>query len=163
MKMSRGWRARPASSTRTRLDGSAESRLANAHPAEPPPTMRKSCSARRMLVTDDLRQLVPLHALPDLRTELPFEGLGARVAVLPDALGLRERIEAARRGDEIGVLAGTEPDEGVQAPRDRAPPAPVVAHDLADPCKPDRTHGVPGADLDGGQTGHDVVPVPAVA
>ncbi len=42
MKTSHSESGRPASSTSTRVDGSALSRFASTQPAEPPPTMMKS-------------------------------------------------------------------------------------------------------------------------
>ena len=42
MKTSQGQSGRPASSTSTLVHGSADSRLASALPAEPPPTITKS-------------------------------------------------------------------------------------------------------------------------
>src|SRR3954469_24556188 len=50
MKTSHHESVRPASSTSTRFDGSAERRLASAHPAEPPPTMMKSNSVATRLI-----------------------------------------------------------------------------------------------------------------
>src|SRR4051794_2239029 len=63
MKTSKRQSRRPASTTRTRTEGSADSRLARAQPADPPPTITKSytptaCHLRsviRDLMTDILR------------------------------------------------------------------------------------------------------------
>src|ERR1035437_6342213 len=56
MRTSHSESLRPASRTRTLLAGSAESRVANAQPAEPPPTMTKSFG------TDVIAQLTPVPA-----------------------------------------------------------------------------------------------------
>src|ERR1035437_360931 len=56
MRTSHSESLRPAARTRTLLAGSAESRFANAQPAEPPPTMTKSFG------TDVIAQLTPVPA-----------------------------------------------------------------------------------------------------
>src|SRR5438128_8712720 len=100
-------------------------------------------------VVHDLRELVPLHPVAHLRTELPAQGLGAGVAELPDVLRLRQRVVGPRHREQVRVLARPQVDDSVQGPGHGAPPAPVIAHDLADAPQADRADVIAPADLVG--------------
>src|SRR4051812_24568919 len=81
MKMSHGQSGRPASSTSTRVDGSALSRLASTHPAEPPPTMMKSYVVMIAAGRDDGPERRVPRAGPSPSSSPPYETQGCHVAL----------------------------------------------------------------------------------
>src|SRR4051812_35800991 len=140
MKTSHFESGRPASSTSTLVVGSAESRLASAEPAEPPPTMRKSTTltshvrvgGRGLFAVDPLVQLVvdPVvdrrclvlaeHALPlrvraHRRVLRPF-GLPALEALVIGGRGAEERGLEVRERVRVAeeVRAGLVREERVE-------------------------------------------------
>src|SRR4051794_23571586 len=74
MKTSQDQSGRPASSTRTRLEPSADSRFASALPAEPPPTMMKS--KRPSVMGLPLRSAVLLRCVGQPRRDVRGERAG---------------------------------------------------------------------------------------
>src|SRR6516162_2662455 len=104
MNTSNGSSGRPASSTRTRLPGSALSRFASALPAEPPPTMTKSLCDALMATSscgsapaDAHRQFVREAVLyRSHRAEGLFE------------VGPRERVQRLGGDEVIGHLAAAQ-------------------------------------------------------
>ncbi len=143
------------------MDGSVESRLARAHPAEPPPTMMKSYRSRAMPRPSRLPSAGrgggccredPHRYRPRQRASRELFGLGAGDGGAADVGGHPQQQRAQR-----GALLGVERCEevllgGPQRPLQRAEPGPAVLGERDPPGPP--VGGV-------GRAGDEARPAPA--